>query len=61
VNLFPNEMCCNCMRKTYNDVRTIIKEHNCKSYKDVQQHSRVGKGCGICIPLVQKECEDQNG
>jgi NAD(P)H-nitrite reductase large subunit len=59
MDFHENEIDCACAGIPYEQLIKTIKDKNCKDVQDVQKcHSRVGKGCGICKPFIQKWCDN---
>lgn len=54
------EIGCICFRVPYNDLKEIIKTHNCKNASDVQKHCKAGRGCGMCISYIDSYCKANN-
>lgn len=53
------EIICNCMGVSKEDIIKAIKEKGCKTVEDIQEETDAGTGCGGCLDDIQ-EILDEN-
>lgn len=47
-----NKLLCHCLTVTWQEVEDTIREHRCKTVKDVTLHCSAGGGCKTCHPEI---------